>query len=308
MSLRFTVFSDIHLNTQASLGVEYLVDSVRIFRQALARELAEQPDFVLYLGDIFEARYEGITNLEQAYQTLSQTTVPWFVIPGNHDSRHKATRDGYTKTDFARRFSGHGPTDDVTYWCHDWLNSDVSLVGLDTSCNFTSEGLVDEVQLAWLELVLKRCAQRRLIVFMHHPAVLWEQFYRCVPAFKTYLLNNHQEISTLLCQHRNVKLVVSGHTHTLRHTERKGLHFVNSPSINTWPGIYTRFQLSKSLIKYEHIEALSSADLQCAFEGITHPETTNRQGFATIEDLVNYFRQGVRQQILTIRNIEQRDF
>lgn len=306
MSLRFTVFSDIHLNTQASVSVERLADSVRVFGEALARELTERPDFIVYSGDIFEARYDALTDLEQAYQVLSQTTVPWFVIPGNHDSRYKVTRDGYTKADFARRFAGHGPVEDRTYWCQNWPETDVSLVGLDTSCNFTSEGLVDEAQMAWLESVLRERPQRRVIVFMHHPTVLWEQFYLQVPAFKIYLLNNHQEVSNLLCQHRNVKLVVSGHTHTCRHTERDGLHFVNSPSIISWPGMYTRFQLSQGLIEYEHIEALNPEDLQRAFEGTTHPNSANRQGFATTEDLVSYFGRGARRQRLTIRDVQQK--
>lgn len=289
-TLRFAVLSDIHLTETGERNRERLaLDSVRLFEEARADAESRRPDFILYAGDLFEARHDALPHLDLAVRTLGRTRAPWLVLAGNHDARYKTTRDGYSRADFVKAFAGHGPEAGRAYWSREIPGSPFVLVGLDTSRDLTSAGGVGAEQAAWLRAELARFAGRSVIVFMHHPAVIFDPVLSESAALAIYYLEDHEAIRDLLVEHRCVKLVVSGHNHTRRHAEVAGLHFVGCPSINSWPNMHASFEVAAGRASFAFHQIGDQGKVREAHAGLVHAESTWRTGFKSGTELTAYF-------------------
>lgn len=302
-TLRFAVLSDIHLTETGERNRERLaLDSVRLFEEARADAESRRPDFILYAGDLFEARHDALPHLDLAVRTLRATRAPWLVLAGNHDARYKTTRDGYTRADFVRGFEGHGPEAGRAYWSREIPDSPFVLIGLDTSRDFTSAGGVGAEQESWLRSELARFADRSVIVFMHHPAVIFDEVLSANTALAIYYLDDHEAIRDLLVAHRCVKLVVSGHNHTRRHKEIGGLHFVGCPSINSWPNMHASFEVSGSRAWFAFHQIGDQAKVREAHAGLVHAESTWRTGFKNGDEVTDYFASEPAVRELSLRD------
>lgn len=289
-TLCFAVLSDIHLTETGERNRERLaLDSVRLFEEARAAAEALEPDFILYAGDLFEARHDGLAHLDLAVRTLGKTRAPWFVLAGNHDARYKTARDAYSRADFVRAFAGRGPEAGRAYWSREIPDSSFVLIGLDTSRDFTSAGEIGAEQAAWLRGELRRFADRSVIVFMHHPAVIFDEVLSASAALSIYYLDDHETIRDLLVENRCVKLVVSGHNHTRRHKEIGGLHFVGCPSINSWPNMYASFQVSTAKASFSFHQIGDEAKVREARAGLVHAQSTWLTGFKDGGEVASYF-------------------
>jgi hypothetical protein len=272
-------------------------DSVPILKDTLARISAEKPDLVLLSGDIAEGKFEGMSNLALAVQTLSAEDRPWYVVPGNHDNRYAgsdATLDGYAKDEFIRAFKGHGPDGTVGYWRHDVPRKKVTILGLDTSHEGTSEGWIDDSQKAWLKRTLDEIdPSRYVILVMHHPLVIFdENALRDDRLSRVWLARNADEIRMILEKHRNVKAAISGHMHARGHRLVNGIHYVATPSINTWPCEFTRFSLTRDRLAYEQVDITDAGKIDEAKRGLLEPESDLMKIVADTSTLVGLMSSG----------------
>jgi 3',5'-cyclic AMP phosphodiesterase CpdA len=302
-TLRFVVLSDIHLTETGERSRDRLaLDSVRLFEEARADAEALGPDFIICAGDLFEARHLGLPQLELARKTLQKLSAPWFVLAGNHDSRYKTTADSYGRADFIRAFAGHGPENGRAYWSRETADSRFVLIGLDTSRDFTSSGGIGAEQAAWLRAELRRFAERDVIVFMHHPAVIFDSVLSTSPELSSYYLDDHETIRDLLVEHLCVKLVVSGHNHTRRHKEIGGLHFVGCPSINSWPNMYASFRVTAERASFSFYQVGDAAKVQEAHAGLVHAESTLLAAFKDAGAVTAYFASEPAVRELSLRD------
>lgn len=301
-SIRFSVISDIHLTEEPPRDPQQLPDSVRIFEETRDRAEAERPDFIFYTGDLFEARDLGLPGLALAERVLQRTSVPWFALMGNHDARYKTTRDGYDRGDFTRVFRGHGPSDERAYWRHEVPKSPFVFIGINTAQNFTSTGKVDPEQLGWLDSQLSGYAGRIVIVFMHHPAVIFDAVLLSDPDLSIFFLENHDEVRDLLVKHRCVKLAISGHNHTRRHREVGGLHFVGCPSINTWPSMYATFEVSLTRLTFDFHPIPDRVSIEKAYAGMVDPRSSWLKGFKESSAVETYFSMAPAARELVLRS------
>jgi 3',5'-cyclic AMP phosphodiesterase CpdA len=302
-SLSFAVLTDIHLTDAPPRSSARLArDSVRIFEETREDVEALHLDYVLYTGDLFEARHLALPQLELAKRTLEKTATPWFVLAGNHDSRYKTTQDSYDTQDFIKAFEGHGPSGSRAYWSYDVPDSPFVFVGIQTAQKYTSDGRVDPEQLAWLRKELVRCADRYVIAFMHHPAVVFDKLLTELPDMSVYYLRNHEEVRDLLAANPCVKLVVSGHNHTRRHQAIDGLHFVGCPSINSWPNMYAAFRVSAKRIGFEFRQIRDRAMVQEAYAGLIDPESSQLKTFGDSGKVTAYYAAAPANAELTPRS------
>lgn len=288
--LRFAVLSDIHLTDTGPRHPDRLsAESVRIFEQAREDAEALEPDAIFYTGDLFEARDLGLPQLELAREALFKTRVPWFVLAGNHDARYRSTRDGYRREDFIRAFEGHGPANGRAYWSQELPGTPFVFVGLDSSREFSSHGAVDPEQLAWLRAELGRFADRQVIVFIHHPAIVFDPVLRERAELAVYYLENHEEVREILVANRCVKLAISGHNHTSRHERIGGLHFVGVPSINSWPNMYASFEIRDGEASVAFHQIRDQALVERARAGLFHHGSPMLKAFQSPAALSAYF-------------------
>ena len=92
--ITFYVISDPHITYPVENLERLSEDSINIIKDTITDINLRGADFVFFLGDILESREFGLENLRIAYEIMSELTMPWFVIMGNHDLRYRSTLDG----------------------------------------------------------------------------------------------------------------------------------------------------------------------------------------------------------------------
>lgn len=253
-SLSFFVISDPHLTYPAESEERLSEDAIPIFRDTLEDIEKAGADIIFFTGDILESREYGLKNLRIAIELMNRLTMPWFVLPGNHDLRYRSTLDSYDKNCFIKQFKGHGPNGEVAYWRHDYPNKKLAFIGLDSTLAGSGHGIIDRRQKEWLEDCLNEIDRNyNIIILTHHPVVLFDREIIDIKEMDVYLLRNHDEIRGVLEKYQNVMLVISGHNHTCRYLHINGIHYVGCPSINIWPTMYTKFAVDCEKIVFRYI-------------------------------------------------------
>lgn len=185
---KFAVFSDTHI-MEGTKAAEDL-------RAAVQDANGQDLDFVLVSGDITDMNIGN--NLKVAKQILDSLTCPYYIIPGNHDTK----------------WSGSGGYNFTELWGDDKFLFDYegfTFIGLHQGPVIRmDDGHVSSGDLIWLENMLEnlRPQDKPLILVTHYPID---------PS-----VDNWYELSDRLKPY-NVKLVIHGHGHRNRQTNYEGI-------------------------------------------------------------------------------------
>lgn len=167
--------------------------------------------FGIVLGDIL---FNDLSFYDEYKDVISRIGIPFYHVPGNHDTNQDSSDDRYSMETFTRHF---GPP----YYSFDY--GKVHFVALD---NIDWQGAPEgrrgrydaklgEKQLAWLKNDLKHVSPSKLVVLCSHiPVKNMRNAYE--PAF----MKDTEDLLKILEGRENV-LFLAGHTHTLRH------HYLN---------------------------------------------------------------------------------
>jgi 3',5'-cyclic-AMP phosphodiesterase len=189
--------SDPHIRP-AGVLYQGVADSNRMFAEAIAHlhQLDRRPDLLLLTGDLVD---EG---LPQEYamvrELLRATTIPYLVIPGNHDHREH----------FRKAFTDQAylPAEGPLHYCVD--AHPVRIIGLDTCIPGKHHGHTDAQSLAWLSQVLSEGSGKPTLIMMHHPP-----FMSGIPYMDTYRYMDTQPLEAVIRGAPGVEMVVCGHVH-----------------------------------------------------------------------------------------------
>jgi 3',5'-cyclic AMP phosphodiesterase CpdA len=247
--LYFAQISDIHIS---ALGDHHDLLSGRSagFLADIVAQLNRQDelDFVLITGDLFDAA--TLPEVERFEQVIRALQKPYYVIPGNHDRREVDKTEGWTRQDFARRFNpqvaarpGEAAAQ-AGYWSIT-LTPEVQLIGLDSTRDADWGGIVDEVQLAWLEAELATHPEKLIIVAVHHPLHLLAPVDR-LPEWRYFVCDNGAELISLFERHPQVKIVLTGHHHMSQVEKLNRRLHISTPAISVYPCAYRTFELVRS--------------------------------------------------------------
>jgi Icc protein len=153
---RIAQFSDLHLSSQVG-GLCKGVDCWQQLRKMLAHLSEESPvDGLVLTGDI--AHDESRDTYERLHDILKQLSIPYFLIPGNHDDPK------LMQEVFSEQVSADG-----TAMCFDWVLRDLAVIGLDTHEPGSDGGSLSAANLRWFQKQCELNAERSVLVFMHHP-------------------------------------------------------------------------------------------------------------------------------------------
>ncbi len=168
-------------------------ESFKPFEGLIAKINALNPALVINLGDLIYGY--GLRSKEKQwdrYETVVKgVQVPYYQLPGNHDTHSKAARKVY-----GRRYGKfYGSFD----------HGDCHFVLLD-STEEEQWGYVGPVQLAWLRTDLKETRARAVFVFLHFP--LWEPERVTSGCYQFWEQTLHP-----LFKESRVRAVFAGHYH-----------------------------------------------------------------------------------------------
>ncbi|MGX7875135.1 phosphodiesterase [Mesorhizobium sp. ORM6] len=171
-------------------------------------------------GDLTETGApESYADLRAALSTLS---VPYRLLPGNHDRRASLVA-GFP--DISADENGFVQS------VHDSGNE--VLLFLDSLAEGRIEGELCERRLAWLEARLEQSAGRPAYIFLHHPPVALG-----LPQLDPLALEQPGRLLELLRRHGNVRHIFFGHVHRDIAGTVAGIPF------SAQRGLHARFELA----------------------------------------------------------------
>ncbi len=148
-SFRFAIVSDTHIGGAASAQED--------LRRTVADINADTTlAFTIITGDVTELGWDA--ELAEAYALLSQLRRPWYVIPGNHDTKWSESGNNSFRQVFGyERFF--------------FQYKDYAFIGCSSGPNMRmAPGLVPAEDLRWLDSVLQQLpAHQPLFFFNHYP-------------------------------------------------------------------------------------------------------------------------------------------
>lgn len=189
--------SDTHVRPT---GVLYhgVTDSNQALVDAIDHVLAldRRPDLVLFTGDLVdEGRPEEYEALRGILATL---TIPYLVIPGNHDDREN----------LRKAFSDHPylPRSGPLHFCVD--DHPVRIIGLDSTVPGEHHGHIDAEGLDWLGDVLSSDADKPTVLVLHH-----HPFSSGIAYLDDYAYHDGAQLQSIVARFDNVDIVLCGHVH-----------------------------------------------------------------------------------------------
>lgn len=182
--MRVVQITDSHLyadtEARSRAGVPW-----RQFQQVLSAVATEQPDIVIFTGDI--SQDESAASYALAVQAMNALPCPWYWLPGNHDQLALMTAE-------------HPLVDEVDLGT--WR-----LLLLNTQVEGQPYGELGVEQLANLAEQLEN-DERPTLIAMHHPPVdvgaAW---------MDAIGLQDREAFWELLSNYSHVKIIVFGHVH-----------------------------------------------------------------------------------------------
>lgn len=209
--------SDTHIRPKGQL-YHGVADSNRMLAQAIAHlhGLDQRPDLVLLTGDLVDQGHPD--EYAMARELLAQLTIPYLVIPGNHDHREA----------FRAAFADHAwlPAAGPLHFCVD--THPVRIVALDSTVPGAHHGAIDEAGLDWLHTTLAADRAKPTLVVLHHPP-----FASGIPYMDGYALRAPERLAQVIGAFDNVERVLCGHVHRLMLRRWAGTVVCSCPSTTT---------------------------------------------------------------------------
>ncbi|MFM0279434.1 phosphodiesterase [Paraburkholderia sediminicola] len=209
--------SDIHVRPKGSLYQD-MVDSNAMLARAIAalNDVRPAPDLVIITGDLVDEG--GPAEYAMVRELLAALTLPYIVMPGNHDNRDHL-REAFADHPWLPRSGPLHFARDVGV---------VRLIALDTSVPDEHHGELNRGDLAWLDAQLSACRDRTAVIAMHHPP-----FVTGIPYLDLYGLRDAEPFAALIASHPHVDRVIAGHVHRSMQTRLGPVPVLTCPSTTT---------------------------------------------------------------------------
>ncbi len=194
----FAQITDFHISMPDGMA-DRMYQTARHLRLAVAHlnGLPQRPEFVLCTGDLVDGgedeEYAILANI------LAQLTMPFYLIPGNHDDR-AAMRRAFPEHGYLAGHDGF-----MQYTIEAW---EPRLIALDTLVPGEPGGRLCPRRLDWLHERLGEQPDRPTILFMHHPP-----FRSGLTKMDNSSLEDKDGLASIVRRHGQVEAVLAGHVH-----------------------------------------------------------------------------------------------
>jgi Icc protein len=190
--------SDFHIKAHGRKSYR-VVDTAESLRRCVAHvmNLKQRPDAIAMTGDLVDSG--GPEEYVFLRRLLAPLTMPYYLIPGNHDER-AALRAAFPEHEYLRQ--------NIERFEYVIDEHDLRIVALDTVVPGESGGRLDSESMQWLDRILGAQPRRPTVLIMHHPP------------FKTWIghidkvgLANPEILHSVVARHPQVERVLCGHLH-----------------------------------------------------------------------------------------------
>lgn len=229
--LKFVQLSDVHFS-DAGVNTTFKMtgESPRLLEDAV-KQINEIPDlnFVMMTGDQVNVPYEK--ELTAFLQYAEKIKAPWYIVFGNHD---RCVGGYLTKEVYLDIVGKHNDNFKFKSPYYSFVpRKGYKVIVLDTiiSEKLTSNGLVSDEQLAWLDKELDDAKKDVVLIFMHVPII--EPF----PSNGHKLLNA-AAVQGIIEKHKNPIAVFAGHYHAAKIRQNGNVLYVASPALVSYPNAF----------------------------------------------------------------------
>ena len=192
------------------------VDTAAMLEAVVAHVNSLRPtvDIVIVTGDLTDRgkpeEYGAVRFI------LEKLSMPWHVVPGNHDDRDN----------FLRAFFDHEYLADSENFVHYAVeNQPLRLIGVDTTNAGEPHGFLPPERLKWLDECLHLAPCKPTMLFMHHPP-----FETGIRHMDVQNLLNADDLFAILSEHSQVLHVACGHVHRASETCIDGIAVSIAPN------------------------------------------------------------------------------
>ncbi len=215
--------SDLHITKPLKMAYG-VASTVQNLYQCInhINQLTPQPDLVLVTGDICnENSFDELVNAKMILDTLN---TPYYVMPGNHDTRNELSTVFGTKhcpVTLEDKQSSHF----LNYEIKQGDQSELRMIAVDSTIDGKSGGELCKKRLAWLKTRLDEQTTKPTLIIMHHPPIKLGVFETDVDLFI-----GTDKLKKLLKNYSNIKAILSGHVHRHTHTLWSNTVVITAPS------------------------------------------------------------------------------
>lgn len=230
-SLKFAQVSDVHfLENGANTTFKMTGESPRLLDDAIDQINGYKDiDFVMFTGDLIDKPFEK--ELRAVLPHLNKLSAPWYFAFGNHDRCVGGYLNTLVYMDVLRENNQNYTFKNPYYSFEPKKNYKVIVLDDIITNEITSNGFVDEGQLAWLKKELDRSKGETVLIFMHAPIV--EPF-----ASPNHRVKNSTSVTSLIESYKNPIGVFQGHYHATKITQKNNVLYVNSPALVSYPNAF----------------------------------------------------------------------
>lgn len=240
-SFTFAFLTDIHL--------QWELDGVKGFKQAIDSVNALNPDFVITGGDLImdalSQSYGRSDSLYELYDSMmSFFNMPVYNTMGNHEIFGIYTNSGvspdhpdYGEKMFERKLGNRYYSFDHKGWHF------MVLDGIEDTGESGYIGMIDSIQMNWIQNDLGEVDSLiPVVISVHIPFItVRSQLEKGSLAANGTgsVVTNSKEVLSLFDGH-NLKLVLQGHLHYLEDIHANGIHFITGGAVSSrwWGGKY----------------------------------------------------------------------
>ena len=184
-------------------------------------QLNPSPDLVLITGDL--VNYGSGEETRRAFELLEKLRFPYFIVPGNHDSREALWQSFGTRA-IPSRF-------------HEFFNYviegyEIRLIALDSTAPGEPGGHICHQRAHWLDQQLERARDHPVIIFMHHPPLKCSVLETDEDGFR-----GADELGRVIEKYSNIERILCGHIHLSTHASWHGATVSTAPSMGLQLGL-----------------------------------------------------------------------
>jgi Icc protein len=177
-------------------------------------QLVPLPHLALITGDITQ---DGLAEeFEHAASLLDNLSMPYYVIPGNHDDRVGlwSVFGGQACPSRAGGF--------INYVIEDY---DMRMIALDSTVPGAPGGEICEARATWLEKTLSENPTKPTLIFMHHPPLKCGVIETDIDGFE-----GADRLAGVIKKYSNIERILCGHIHLPAHAGWNGTVVSTAPS------------------------------------------------------------------------------